>query len=316
MRFYKKTRHANFRLIWLIVFFGLALFGCSLNPQTNTPTAEIPTDTFVPTVVEDTPSPSLTPTEQIDYALTVNGEGIRRSSYDASLFQLEKAMVDYPELFDEELPPPEERVIQALINRALLSQAARADGFTADEQLVSERLSQITSQAGGEEVFQAWLSENGYTLETFLYELPLEIEAAWMRDQIAEGVPESMEQVRARQILFYDPFQASRAYDQLQAGIPFESVLENNDPNDLGYLDWFPRGVLLVPELEEIVFALSPGQHSEVIETEIGYHILYVIEKDPARPLSSENRLLLQEQAVANWLAQQRSQATIEILLP
>ena len=65
-----------------------------------------------------------------------------------------------------------------------------------------------------------------------------------------------------------------------------------------------------------IAFSLSPGQYSEVIETEMGYHILYVIEKDMAHPLSPELRLILEEQAVTSWLAQQQSQATIEVLLP
>ena len=298
-----------------LILIGFVIGGCSLEPQVSTPTVDVPTITAPPAPVE-TPLPSLTPTEQIIYAVFVNGEGIRQSSFDASLFQLEQAKIDFPDLFSDDLQSSEERVLEALINRALLSQAARAGGYAADQQMVAERLAQLTAQAGGEEALITWLNQNSYTLETFLYELPLEMEAAWQRDLIAAGVPEEMEQVRARQVLFYDPFQASRAYDQLQAGISFDSILENNDPNDLGYLDWFPRGVLLLPELEMIAFSLSPGQYSEVIETEMGYHILYVIEKDMAHPLSPELRLILEEQAVTSWLAQQQSQATIEVLLP
>ena len=302
------------KLLFLILI-GLILAGCSLKPKESIPTPEVPTTTVSPTVT-DTPTPSLTPTPQIEVVATVNGEGIRQSGFEASLMQLEQAMSEHPDLFANETRPPEETVLDNLVDRALLANAARAAGYTADEQMVSDRLAQLVDQAGGEETFNQWLDQNGYTMETFLFELPLEMEAAWQRDQIADSVPESMEQVRARQILFYDPFQASRAYDQLQAGISIDSVVENNDPNDLGYLDWFPRGVLLFPELEEVAFSLSPGQHSQVIETEIGYHILYVIDKDPAHPLSPQIRLILEEQAVADWLAQQRSQASIEVLLP
>ena len=302
------------KLLFLILI-GLILAGCSLKPKESIPTPEVPTTTASPTVT-DTPTPSLTPTPQIEVVATVNGEGIRQSGFEASLMQLEQAMSEHPDLFANETRPPEETVLDNLVDRALLANAARAAGYTADEQMVSDRLAQLVDQAGGEETFNQWLDQNGYTMETFLFELPLEMEAAWQRDQIADSVPESMEQVRARQILFYDPFQASRAYDQLQAGISIDSVVENNDPNDLGYLDWFPRGVLLFPELEEVAFSLSPGQHSQVIETEIGYHILYVIDKDPAHPLSPQILLILEEQAVADWLAQQRSQASIEVLLP
>ena len=33
--------------------------------------------------------------------------------------------------------------------------------------------------------------------------------------------------------------------------------------------------------IEEAAFALQPGQFSQVIETEIGYHILYLVDRDP-----------------------------------
>ena len=121
--------------------------------------------------------------------------------------------------------------------------------------------------------------------------------------------------MQARQILFYDPFLASRAYDQLQAGFAFETIAANNDPDNLGYLDWFPLDVLLFPELEEAAFSLQPGQHSEVIETEAGYHILYVIDKG-IHPLSNEIRLILEERAVNTWLEEQLSQANIVLLVP
>jgi len=299
----------------IFVLVGLTMSGWASLAQEPTPTLEVPTNTIPPTAV-DTPQPSLTPTAELTYAAFVNGVGIRQSGFEASLLQLQQAMNEYPDLFAKEVQSPEDMVLEELVNRALLSNAARAAGFVADDQLVAQRLDQLVSQAGGDEAFNAWLTNNGYTREAFLWEFPLEIEAAWQRDQIAASVPETLEQVRARQLLFYDPFQASRAFDQLQAGISIDSVVENNDPNDLGYLDWFPRGILFFPELEEVVFSLSPGQHSQVIETEVGYHILFLIEKDPAHPLSSEVRLILEEQALEDWLSQQRSMASIEILLP
>ena len=99
--------------------------------------------------------------------------------------------------------------------------------------MVAERMQQLNDQAGGEEAFAAWLDQNGYTPELFQEELRLEIEAAWQRDQVAAGIPEEMEQVRARQLLFYDAFQAERIYNQLEAGVSIDQVVQNNDPNDL-----------------------------------------------------------------------------------
>ena len=297
----------------LTIIAILLTASCTLTPAENLPTEITPTEilTSAPT---NTPEPAVTATPEVQYAAIVNGEGIRMTGYDASLLQLTLALEEYPDLL-EPGQTAQERALDELINRALLSQAAREAGFTADVQMTVERLAKLIDQAGGNEAFNDWLTTNGYTLEDFSYELPAEMEAAWQRDQIAATVPDEVEQVQARQILFYDPFQASRAYDQLQAGIPFDSIAENNDPNNLGYLDWFPRGVLLFPELEDAAFSLQPGQFSEVIETDAGYHILYVIDRG-MHPLSSEIRQILEEEAVSAWLADAQAQADIKVLLP
>jgi parvulin-like peptidyl-prolyl isomerase len=299
----------------MIIMAGLLLViaGCNLAPADSPPINTLPVEPQ-PMQSTHTPEPSLTPTPEIAFAGIVNGEGIRRTGYDASLLQFTKALEDFPNLLKLG-QTAKDRVLGELVDRTLLAQSAREAGFTADLQTTVERLDKLIKQAGGNEAFEIWLAENGYTLETFSYELPLEIEAAWQRDQIAATVPDEVEQVQARQILFYDPFLASRAYDQLQAGFAFDTIAANNDPNDLGYLDWFPPGVLLFPELEEAAFSLQPGQHSEVIETEAGYHILYVIDKG-VHPLSNEIRLILEERAVNTWLEEQRSLANILLLIP
>ncbi|MBN2045933.1 MAG: peptidylprolyl isomerase [Anaerolineales bacterium] len=299
--------------ILLITLLALVLASCAPAPEAA-PTTDIP-PTDPPAAPTDEPAaPQPTATPVIEYVALVNGEGIRKSSFDASLLQLNAALETYPQLVSAD-QTPEEVVLQELINRTLLAQTARAGGFTADLQITVDQMASLIDQAGGNDAFEAWLADNGYTLETYSYEVPLELEAAWQRDQIAAAVPDQLEQVRAQQILFYDPYQAERAIKQLDAGFAFESIAQNNDPNNLGYLDWFPRGVLLFPALEEVAFSLQPGQFSEVIETEAGYHILYIFEKG-LHPLSFESRLILEEQAVADWLADQRARASIQVDLP
>jgi parvulin-like peptidyl-prolyl isomerase len=71
----------------------------------------------------------------------------------------------------------------------------------------------------------------------------------------------------------------------------------NDDGGDLG---WFPRGTM-VESFENAVFALQPGEVSDVFRTEFGYHIAKVHEKRPAGTIPFEkvkkdirNRLLEQ----------------------
>ncbi len=78
-----------------------------------------------------------------------------------------------------------------------------------------------------------------------------------------------------------------------------------------GDLGWFGRG-RMVPEFEEAVFKLEPGQISDPIKTQYGYHIVQVLERDPARPLDeftlAQNRYL----AFTQWLDNVRNTTPIE----
>lgn len=287
----------------LFIILGLVLTGCS---PYQSPAAATPTDS---------PIPLYTLTPDIPYVAFVNGEGIHEALYTASLTQLKQALAEGAVLLAEG-ETAETRVLDELIDLTLLAQAARAAGFTADDGVVDERFEQLKQQIEGDEALTDWISQNGYDSDSFRLALTLEIEAAWQRDQIASSVPLEAEQVRARQILFYDPYLAERAYEQLEQGSPIEAILASADPQNLGYLDWVPPGYLLLPELDTALFDLQPGQYSQVIQTDLGYHILYVIERQDKRPLSDDALLTLQARSLHQWLQDQRQKTEIEIMVP
>lgn len=251
--------------------------------------------------------PTATP---VPLAASVNGEGILLEQYQAELERYQNALGT--ELATED----EQRVMDDLIDRYLLAQAAAEAGYAVTPDMVTERMEQLTASLGSPEAFQTWLEENGYTQEAFEADLSQSMAAAWMRDQIVSQVPETIEQVHVRQVLLYNLDRANEVREQLRQGADFATLAAQFDPVAKGDLGWFPRGYLLDAKLEEAAFALQPGEISAVIQTAAGYHILLMIEREPQRPLDPDALQALQNKALLDWLAEQRNQAQIQILAP
>jgi parvulin-like peptidyl-prolyl isomerase len=241
---------------------------------------------------------------------TVNGEAITEEEFNAELVRYLTAQENLP---SPDAPQAREIVLNDLINQVLLAQAAREANYSVDDQTLQERMGNLIEQAGGEQVLQEWIETQGYRDETFEIALRQSIEAAWMRDQILAQVPETAEQVHARQILVYDQGEANQALRELKSGKDFATLLAIYDPVTLGELGWFPRGYLVDPKLDEAAFSLQPDEFSEVIETQVGFHILQVLERDPNRVLQPDARLILQEKALQEWVETQREQSEIVI---
>lgn len=278
---------------------------CGQNQATPIPNTETPTIT--PGVANSTATiqPTATPTD-IPAAAIVNGEVIPLAEYQAELARFRAAAAQV------ESPPDESVVIHSMIDDLLLAQGARQAGFNVNDEMISQRINQLDI---GEQELQAWLEQHYYTEESFRQALSRTIAAAWMRDQIADQVPMEAEQIHAQQILLYNLDEAQQIYEQLSAGADFETLARQIDPLTKGDLGWFPPGYLLQSELNEVVSNLQPGEYSQIIETEIGYHIIKVIEKG-THPLTFNTRLFLQKQAVEAWLEEQRSQSNIVIMVP
>lgn len=78
-----------------------------------------------------------------------------------------------------------------------------------------------------------------------------------------------------------------------------------------GDLGWIGKGQGLVQEFEDAAFALQPGQVSNPVKTEFGYHLIKVLERDPAHPLDEYTLQQRQYQAYQAWLETIRQQASI-----
>jgi len=243
-------------------------------------------------------------------AATINGEGISLEEYQAELARYQA--VTGTELATED----KQRVLNDLIDQLLLAQGASQAGYRVDEKALQERSDGLIAQLGGEQALMDWMAANGYDEASFRQALARSVAAAWMRDQIASVVPGAVEQVHARQILLYNSSEAESVLAQLRSGANFADLAAQYDPAAGGDLGWFPRGYLLDPKLDEAAFSLQPGEYSAVIQTSAGYHILQVLERDPQRPLEPDARLVLQRQAIRDWLATRRNQSQIQVFVP
>jgi peptidyl-prolyl cis-trans isomerase C len=288
--------------ISLILLTALGLSACaSLSPAEPTAT---PSATFTPEPPTTTPEP---------LALTVNGEGITVVEFDAEVARYITAQ----EALGRTVASADatRAVIEDLTAQLLLAQGARAEGFMLDDSALQARVDALAAQTGGSGNLSTWQSEHGYSEQTFRSALKRGAEAAWMRDKIIAAVPSTAEQVHVQQILLYNLDTAQSFLLQLNGGGDFDELASRADPLTRGDLGWVPRGYLLEKQIEDAAFALQVGGHSDVITTNVGFHIVRILATDPARPLSPDAYLALQEQALKNWIEEQRQQASI-VLAP
>ena len=265
---------------------------------------------LLPIPATSTPTPSPTPTlTPVPLAVSVNGQGIPFPEFNAELARYQQAQSALGNSVS--LETATKTVMDEFINVLLLAEGAAANGYQADDAALQSRIDSLSAQLGGADKLAAWESAHGYTDATFRSDLGRQMAAAFMRDKIAASVPATAEQVHVKQILLYNVDAAQQALGYLKAGTDFNDLAAQYDPVTKGELGWFPRGYLPDAAIEAAAFALQPGQYSDIIQTQAGFDILYMVERDQNHPLSPDALLTLQEHAVQAWLDGQRTAGTI-----
>jgi len=293
-------------------------------PATDPPsTASAPE----PTASEPAPTPEdvPTPTPEPPLAARVNGQSIYLADYDLALAQYEadlRAQGVDPESDEgkQDLAYARTWILNVMIEQALTEQAAAQAGIVVTDEEVDAYIADMVAEYGGQDAFETRLSEMGDTLESAWQKTRSGLIGMAIMQRITGSVPTTTEHVHARHILVDTQQEAQSLLNQLKADGDFVALAQAYS-QDLstketgGDLGFFPRGILVAPEVEDVAFSLEPGEISEVVTSALGYHILQVIEIDPARGVSPQNQRLLQDQAVQKWIEELWADAEIEVLI-
>jgi parvulin-like peptidyl-prolyl isomerase len=272
-----------------------------------------PTELVTPAPPTSTPLPPL--------AALVNDQPIFLADFERELARYEQAQLELGSAGGA-AADHRRQVLDALIEQALIEQAAVANGITIPPALVDQKLDELRDLAGGPENLEAWLQANLYTPDEFRQALAAEMMTEALVEFITRDVPYAVEQVRARYIQVDDGALATSLRQQIEAGADFGLLAQTHsldrvtgqNGGDLG--GYFAPGSLLVPEVEQAAFDLAVGATSEVVAVSNSaggttYYLVQLIERDPQRPLDANARYNMLRHTFETWLTTVWAEAEI-----
>lgn len=256
-------------------------------------------------------------------AARVNGQPIYLDTYQRQVNQLEQVFKEQG--FDPagdtrraKLDDLQRQVLEGLIDQLIIEQQAAALNLTVAEEQLEAKLQESIARQQNQASFEGWLAENNLTLDSFKESLRAQLIARQLFEQVTAGVPETAEQIQLQYIRVETADAARTLIEQLKAGASF-SALAQEKSLDTRKVDpeWLPRGTdQLPPQVEETAFSLEPGQINGPIETDGGFYIIKLSNRENERPLKTELRQILKQRFFLDWLSEQRSTAVIEVFVP
>jgi parvulin-like peptidyl-prolyl isomerase len=172
-------------------------------------------------------------------------------------------------------------------------------------------------QSAYESIVQAYTSAN-ISEKTLKNVIRAQLYRNLVQDEIIGemNLSRTQEEVWARHILVADEQTANDLKARLDAGEDFcklaaEFSTDESNKNNCGDLGWFPRGQMVTP-FEDAAFSVPEGEISEGIQTEFGWHIIWVLGHDD-RPISDDAYQQLINTKFSEWLTGQREASDVTI---
>lgn len=250
--------------------------------------------------------------------------------------------------------PPERRdrvlrqLLDELVTHTLLEQEARTRGLAATETDIDAMVAGVRQRFATQQEFDDTLKERGMTLAGFRLDAARDISANKVIEAELSALPgptddeakefytknpdrfTEQETIRASHILIRltpDADAAARAkakatidslLEKAKAGQDFGALAkafseDSGTAPQGGDLNYFRRG-MMVAAFNDAAFALQPGQISDVVATQYGYHLIKVTDRKPGRTMPFEEAAPRIKQFLGQQTKQQRHQAVIDAL--
>lgn len=268
-----------------------------------------------PTLPVAQPVPVQTPADPEAVVVTVNGTPIKEAAVAAELEKRIEAMKSRMQP-GQEMPEAQKQqmrmgIVDMLVQQEILKQKLAAKNITVSEEEVMAKIEEIAkaNDQTMDEV-KAEIAQYGMTFEDLLEQIRPQVEMAKLADASMDDpklVEEAKafyaenpsyfvipEEVRASHVLIkVEPTatdeekaaakaKAEEVLAKAKAGEDFATLAKeySDDPGskDTGGEYTFGRGKMVKP-FEDTAFALEPGQVSDLVETQFGYHIIKLSEK-------------------------------------
>ena len=284
---------------------------------------------------------------------TVNGQSIRKIDLENTIqgFSLEQYRKTSDQLTTTELAELRELALEKLLARELIFQEALAFGIVAEESQIDTEREKIVANFPSEEEFFATLENAGIDAMMYHRMLRQDITVNLLTEKKLEEIPEpAEEQIKA---MFKDRSAQMNRKGRIRASHILVNI-ENDDKaaameiiKDLktkagtedfaalakqhsacpsaaggGDLGWFRKGDM-VKSFETAALTQEPGTVGDPVETQFGYHLIKVVEReedtrltyDEARPqiitvLKGESGGSL----IASWVDELKRRAVIEYI--
>ena len=282
------------------------------------------------------------PAQLPDVLARVNGEEVTKVDFDRLITNMEaSARQPVPaERRDEIL----RKALDDLVTYKLLSQETRARKIAVTDEEVESTIKQMRSQLPNEQEFKKALTARGVTLEKLKSDTRLDIGINKMMEAEAATQPapgdvqvrefydknpdkfKQDEACRASHILFKvdesaDATTKKKAKDQAEtvlkqarAGADFAELARkysaDGSAQQGGDLNFFTKGQM-VPAFDQAAFALKPGQISDIVTTQFGYHIIKVTERRPPSTVPFEQV----SERIKEYLTEQQKQQKVEAFI-